>query len=616
VLKLFDGFVEALADKVWDEEPVPLKEWVESDKYMDLPSLSYLQQEVLEAMTNILKVETIEELWGSTNTLYADYLKTLRVREVVAMVGKGGGKNHITTLAVARVAYLLLCMNDPATYYGLSPGSEIATLNIAVNSEQAKNGFFRPLTQMIRRSPWFRGKYDDSKQGVLRFAPNDYTKNITAYSGHSQREAWEGFNFIFIVLDEIAAFKTDAESTKASHRADTAPALYSAYRAAVTSRFGLLGKLCLLSFPRFRGDYITERYNEVAIEVERIEYSEDFAINPDKPMEGANKLTLTWFEEKVIGYNAEDPFVYALRTPSWKFNPTKSLQEYIVDFSRDMKDSLSRYACNPPDAVDAFFTDKERVEEAFREVRSPFTDRWEFLPDFSGIADVRYYMHVDLAQKSDRAAIAVAHIDGWMEIGSGPYKTVEPIIKIDAVRYWTPTPGKNIDFTQVKGFIDAVKRKGFRLTRVTFDRWAGSVDMQNNLVRDGVEVETLSVGREQYNAFQTAIYDGRLNGYHLPLLVDELMGLQLNDKGKVDHTASGSNDLADAVAGAAALCMKYEERPLDEEVNVYYLDEIDSDEGLSSIFSKTETPKRPELESPSYNMPDEIEIYLEGYHVI
>lgn len=603
------NFFDALEDDTFDEEPVDLKTFVEDEHYMGLPPMSDKQMELLEAMTQIYKPETIDDLYADTDPRYANYLKSLKIREVVAMIGKGGGKNHTTITAMCRVAYLLLCLKHPASYYGKPKGDSIHMLNVAVNSTQAKNTFFLPFKKRIENSPWFQGKFYAGRSGKIEF-----DKNITAYSGHSQREAWEGYNLIFVVLDEIAAFKTEAESTGMSSRADTAPEIYKMYKASIASRFPRYGKLCLLSFPRFAGDYITERFNDVVLETEVHEYEKEFLINPDRGDVPGNKLKIQWFEEEVITY--EKPYVMAVRYPSWVFNPTFDMEDYVDQFNTDMQDSLSRFACNPPDAIDAFFTDSEKVREAFKEARHPFTDNWQFLPRFIGDKSERYYMHVDLAQKSDRAAVAISHVDRWVRVGSGPYTSVEPVITLDAVRWWTPTAGRNVDFTDIKEFILAVKRRGFSLKKVTFDRWAGSIGLQHELAREGIEVETLSVGREQYNDFQLAVYDGRMQGYNVPLLVDEILGLRVDEKGRVDHTAAGSNDLADAVAGSVHLCMKYEERPFGDEIEVHVLGDEDEEESLvSALLPKEEENERPSIEqNPS--MPEEVELYLKDEYVL
>lgn len=129
---------------------------------------------------------------------------TLTAAETHSYVGEGmisqqSGKDMITSIAFARIIYLLLCLKDPARYYGKPPGDAIAILNVAINAQQAKNVFFRYLKTRIKSCKWFEGKYDPPRQDSITF-----DKNLEIYSGHSEREAWEGYNL-------IACFSGDTE---------------------------------------------------------------------------------------------------------------------------------------------------------------------------------------------------------------------------------------------------------------------------------------------------------------------------------------------------------------------------------------------------------------------
>lgn len=55
-----------------------------------------------------------------------------------------------------------------------------------------------------------------------------------------------------------------------------------------------------------------------------------------------------------------------------------------------------------------------------------------------------------------------------------------------------------------------------------------------------------------YQTLKSAIYEERLLLYEAPLLTEELIGLERNNNGKIDHGPSGINskDQADAVCGA------------------------------------------------------------------
>ena len=88
----------------------------------------------------------------------------------------------------------------------------------------------------------------------------------------------------------------------------------------------------------------------------------------------------------------------------------------------------------------------------------------------------------------------------------------------------------------------------FNIRVCTFDRW-NSHDMMQQLKQYGINTETLSVAKKHYDDMAMVVLEERLNGPHIPLLVDELLELRIM-RDKVDHPRKGSKDLADAVCGS------------------------------------------------------------------
>ena len=555
--------------------------------------------------SNIYRKETNRQIFDK---VVADRMNSSQVNELCLLWGKGAGKNHSTTIAFARIAYLLLCLKDPARYFGKPSGDSISMLNVAVNSKQAENTFFKPMLRRVQNCPWFDGKYDD-KAGEINF-----DKNISCYSGHSEREAWEGYNFIAVVLDEIAAFKTESELANSnSDRVNSAKALYDMYAQSVDSRFPDAGKLILISFARFKGDFISQRYESVVADKEVEEKSHTFKLHDDGPDDDPeNFFTIDWEEDHITAYN--EASVYAHKAPSWVINPTMDISKYKRAFWRDPVDSYTRFAGMPPESIDAFFKDRQRVEAAFSKVRTPFNDDGTFYDEFLPEPGVKYYVHVDLAERSDRAAVAMAHVSDWVKTGAGTaWETVSPIVKIDAVQWWTPKSDKNVEFSEVREYILSLRRRGFNLQVVTFDRWAGSIGLQNELVRAGVDVETLSVQKDEYNNLSLLISEGRLDGYKVPLLIDELLGLRVRPGGKVDHTRQGTNDLADATCGAAYLATKYEKYQGERTIEVHYLNEVQPDTTEST--REQEARERNAIHVPP-DMPDDLQNWLDSMKAI
>ena len=552
----FTDFLDALEGDEFSERPAPLEEFVTSKDYLGLPPLSEYQYTMIRASTQIYKRETLHNLYGFDE---GEKIWKQTCNEVILQLGKGSGKDYTSTIACAYVVHLLLCLSDPAVYYGKPPGDAIDIINIAINAVQANRVFFKGFNQRIEKSPWFRGKYIAKANSI------EFDHEITVHSGHSQRESWEGYNVLVVILDEISGF--DLESTSGNEQAKTASAIYKMYRASVNSRFPDFGKLVLLSFPRFKMDYIQQRYEEVIAEKEVVIRNHSFKVDPDLP-DGTvgNEFDLEWEEDHIVSYKV--PRVYALRRPTWDINPTRKIEDFTIDFYTDPIDALSRFACMPPDAVDAFFRSRPLIEKAFSNPRLGVDKDGRFDDYFKPREDTQYFIHVDLAQKHDHCAVALSHVDGWvtMKIGDN-YKEAAPKIIVDAVRYWTPTKEKSVNFEEVKDYIISLKERGFNLKMVTFDRW-NSHDLMMQLKAYGINTELLSVAKKHYEDMSLCITEERVYGPNIQLLIDELLQLRII-KDKVDHPRKGSKDLSDAVCGAIYNATALTPRDLNQEVQLY-----------------------------------------------
>ncbi len=584
----FNDIIDMLDGEEFDEKPVDLKTFVRSPEYLGLPELSDYQYTLIEKSSQIYKESTLIKLFGEEEGRVR-FKQT--ANEVVAQLGKGSGKDYCSTIATSYIVYLLLCLKDPATYYGKPPGDSIDIINIAINSQQASNVFFKGFKTRIEKSPWFAGKYTDKASEVK------FDKAITVHSGHSEREAWEGYNVIVVILDEISGFAI--ENTTGHDQAKTGAAIYYMYRASVDSRFPDFGKVILLSFPRYKNDYIQQRYNAVVAEVETVVRDHQFKMDEDLP-DGTqgNEFEIQWEEDHIVSYKI--PRVYALRRPTWEVNPVRKIDDFKVAFFTNPQDALSRFACMPPDAIDAFFKSKEKVEKAFNKAHLAVDnfgrlEEW-FIPD----PDKEYFIHVDLAQKHDHCAVAMAHVNRWVNVKvTDTYSQPAPIVEIDAVRFWTPTKDKSVDFTEVKDYILSLKTRGFKIRVCTFDRW-NSHDMMQQLKQYGINTEILSVAKKHYDDMAMVVAEERVVGPHIPLLIDELLQLRIM-RDRVDHPRKGSKDLADAVCGSIYNSISRSKFDTNEEVNIHTYDSMSYDndfgkeaDGETSSYNMIRAPRMPE----------------------
>ena len=567
----FNDLIDMLDGEEFEERPVDLRTFVTSPDYLGLPQLSDHQYTLIEKSSQIYKESTLTKLFGEQEGKRM-YKQTCN--EVVAQLGKGSGKDYCSTISVAYIVHLLLCLKDPATYYGKPPGDSIDIINIAINAQQASNVFFKGFKTRIDRSPWFIGKYTD-KASEIKF-----NKAITVHSGHSEREAWEGYNVIVVILDEISGFAI--ENTTGHDQAKTGDAIYDMYRASVDSRFPDFGKVILLSFPRFKNDYIQQRYEAVIAEKEVIQRVKKLKLNDELPdgIEG-NEFEVQWEEDHIKSYIY--PKTFALKRPTWEVNPTKRIEDFTVAFHKNMVDALGRFACMPSEAVDAFFKSREKIEKAFNKPALAVDQFGRLEEWFQPEEGKEYFIHVDLAQKHDHCAVSMAHVDRWVNVKiTNDYSQPAPIVNVDSVRYWTPTPDKSVDFSEVKDHILALRTRGFKIRMCTFDRW-NSHDMMQQLQAYGINTEILSVAKKHYDDMAMIVLEERLNGPHIPLLIDELLQLKIM-RDKVDHPRKGSKDLADAVCGAVFNSISKTRPEVNREVEIHTYDSMTVDNKLDDTF--------------------------------
>lgn len=554
---MFDDFLEALKSDAFEEIPVDAKTFVEGEDYLGQPPLSQVQYDIVEAMSQIYKQEDLIDIMGAEEG--TRYYKKYTKNEIILQLGKGSGKDFTSTVACAYIVYKLLCLKDPARYFGKPSGDAIDIINVAINAQQAKNVFFKGFKTKIEKSPWFAGRFYAKAESI------EFDKSITVYSGHSERESHEGLNLILAVLDEISGFANEVAT--GNDQGKTADNIYKAFRASVDSRYPDLGKVALLSFPRYPGDFISQRYDDVIAEKDVITKTHKFIMNPDLPedQEG-NSLEIEWDEETIISYKY--PGVFALKRPTWVVNPTRKIDDFKLAFFTDMGDAMQRFACVPTFASDAFFKQRDKLQQAMS-IRNPIDSFRRFEETFKPDPDKIYYVHADLAQKHDKCAVAIAHVEKWVNIQVvKDYEQIAPVVIVDAVAWWEPRAEGPVNLSEVKQWIQNLRRIGFNIGLVSFDRWQ-SFDIQNELKAVGMRTDTVSVAKKHYEDMAMLVYEDRLVMPAIDLLFEELTELKIMKNNKVDHPRKKSKDLADAVCGSIYGAISHTPRNMNEEVEVH-----------------------------------------------
>lgn len=559
------AFEKLLAKDDLVEEPIPIEKFATDKKYLGLSNgLSEIQLELARHIVQIFKPETLIQLHGEEKGL--DIYERYSCNEVVAMVGKGGGKDYTSRICFAYISYLFHCLRDPLEYYGKDFGTDLILLNLAVNSQQAHQVFFDPFKNLLLRSPYFNEVGFEPRVREVKF----FSRPVKCLSGHSESEGWEGYDLHTVVLDEIAAFKTDVELSADPVRArGSASQIYNMSKFSVMSRFPDIGKVVLLSFPRFKGDFITSRYEGATVH--------------------------------------QEPKVWALKAATFEMNPTITRESLESEYQRNPIEAKSRFECDPPEMEDAFFREPEKVRAAFYFGDDPMNEDGTWKPWFNGTDGLPRFIHVDLGLKRDNCGLAMIHCAGMKDIEVFGSTETLPILNVDLVHSWEAKPGAEINFAAVRQMILDLSRK-FSVAMVTFDFW-NSADMMQALRNAGIPTEAFVVKKPAYETLSTAIYDGRLRGYWNEALVeDELLKLKLINNIKVDHPTGGSKDMADSLAGAAWTCFKYWNTMGEAEIEIWK-DDLDAEIEEDMFMAKEEAKGRPNI-VPVRTMPSDIEEWM------
>jgi hypothetical protein len=285
----------------------------------------------------------------------------------------------------------------------------------------------------------------------------------------------------------------------------------------VMSRFPEVGKVILLSFPRYKGDFIQQRF--------------------------------------ISANEKKEPKTWTIKAATWEVNPTIKREQLESEYVRNPVEARSRFECEPPNMEDAYFRDPELVRKAFSYGDNPINEDGEYHKWFNGTDGQTRFIHVDLALKRDRAALAMVHCPGFKEVKTMMGVETLPVINVDLVHSWEASVNQEINFASIRQMIVDLCRK-FNVAKVTFDRWQ-SIEMIQSLRSQGINADFHSVKKTDYDTLMTAIYDMRLRGYWNELLVEEeLLKLRLFSNNRIDHPNSGSKDLADAVTGATFVCVQ------------------------------------------------------------
>ena len=175
------------------------------------------------------------------------------------------------------------------------------------------------------------------------------------------------------------------------------------------------------------------------------------------------------------------------------------------------------------------------------------------------------YIHLDMSKSGDKTGIAGVWIMGKRFGSSNDSSSKETYYRAAFSVSVKAPKGREISFEKNRAFVRWLKSQGFNIKGVSFDTYQ-SAQLSQQLEADGFTVKVISVDRLDnipgtntkvclpYAYFKSTIYEGRLELYRkCDLLTDEIVGLEKEPDGHINHPeggTQGSKDQVDALCGA------------------------------------------------------------------
>ena len=183
---------------------------------------------------------------------------------------------------------------------------------------------------------------------------------------------------------------------------------------------------------------------------------------------------------------------------------------------------------------------------------SKVTDKMKSLPLF---------IHLDMSKSGDKTGIGGVYITGKKPKVDGEETSRELFFRVAFTVSVAAPKGYEISFDKNRSFVRWLREQGFNVVGVSSDTYQ-SAQLQQQLLADNFNSSIISVDRLDsetkqclpYAYFKSTLYERRLEVYDdCPFLTEEVLGLERQSDGHINHPDSGtkgSKDAIDSVVGA------------------------------------------------------------------
>lgn len=517
------------------------------------------------------------EYWKKVlQKLFPDNIST-SVNNLIESGARGLGKSEIAVTIALYLMHRIMCLKDPKAYYDIKPTEQIAFAFMNITETLSYEIGVTKFQNTVQMSPWFMERGTITGRQTKVWNPPEYINIIVG----SRASHVIGQPILFAFFDEISFIQNqdiEKQKEKAIDMIDTAIG-------GMKTRFIRNGKnpalLCLASSKRSEKSFL-EAHTKKKLESEK-----ENVIIVDEPV--WNVKPASDYCGKRFQVALGNKYLASEIIP--KDTPIKpyidkgySIIDVPIEYYPDFYENIDRALC---DFAGVSSSDITKYIAGYRlnaikdtTIKNPFskdiievgnapddtTQYYEFF-DLSAVdPNMKYkplFIHLDMSLTGDRTGIAGVWIKGKKPSVEGEpsakdlYYQVAFSVAIKAPR------GYQISFDKNRKFIYWLKEQGFNIKGISSDTYQ-SADLAQQLTAKKYNYKIISVDKvdtvdgttkicKPYNYFRNTIYEERILMYDSELVTTELLGLEKNSSGKINHPDeghSGSKDVADAICGA------------------------------------------------------------------
>lgn len=512
---------------------------------------------------------TLFPYWESLlEEIFPDPLKPAKYNTLALTGSIGIGKSTEAVIIGIYELYRMLCLKDPYIYYGLQPIDLITFAVMNITMDAAQGVAWNKLQNLIQSSDWFLERGTLSKGDVPEWKP---PKGIELIYG-SQTRHIIGRAVFWSFFDEISFIPNqDVEKQKIKARE-----LVNAAAARMQSRFmrnNINPTILVLASSKrteqsFMETWIEAKKKQDSKTVKVVDEPQ-WVIRPDKQSREIFKVAIgnKFLDSEVIPLNTPERLLDLYRNRGYTLIdvPIGYYENFLDDINIALTDiagistsNVSRYFSGPRIATVKNNNLKNLMTKEIIEVGNGKDDQLQYY-DFvdievlENLGEIKYkplYIHLDMSLSGDKTGIAGVWITGKKPTEPGQPSNKDLSYRL-AFNFSVKAPkGYQISFEKNRQFIRWLKQNSFNIKGISYDTYQ-SADLGQTLISEGYNCTTISVDRIDsasktclpYLTFRNAMYEERFVMYDNKLLTDELLGLERDGNGKIDHSPSGINCL-------------------------------------------------------------------------